>query len=168
VRSRQDLIQPPPDGMRSPPYSPPPPPRPRFDSEPQHTRVKAPDPTLLALARGDAQSARAWSLAWFLCGALVGAMAVWSQTRDVAADVYRTRLWVASSLRALHDGREEAPVALSVPATAAAQVPVLAPVPVVDVSTLPRADRNPRSLGATAPAPTQPGAPALSHAPGPR
>jgi hypothetical protein len=145
------------------------PPRPAFDSEPQRTEIKAPDPSLLAFSRGKAQRARLRSLGWFLCGALVGAVAVWTQTRDVPSDVYRARAWAASSLRGLHMHGEDGAPAPSVSSPApAAGIGTLAstPVPTVDVSTLPRvSDRTPR---ASPTAPVQPGAPTLAHAPGPR
>jgi hypothetical protein len=155
------------------------PPRPTFDSEPQRTEIKAPDPSLLAISRGDAQRARLRSFAWFLCGALAGACAVWSRTRDVPADVYRARVWVASSLRALHvadrDEGSPAPVASSLapapaPAPAAGTL-VSMPVPTVDVATLPRASEHSARPSPPAPtpvAPVQPGAPVLAHAPGPQ
>jgi hypothetical protein len=169
VRSRQDLLQPQVGGqVGAMGYVPP---RPVFDSEPQRTEIKAPDPSLLAFSRGKAQRARLRSFAWFLCGAFVGAVAVWGQTRDIPSDVYRARAWAASSLRALHmRGREDAVQAPAVPSPApAAAVGPLAstPVPTVDVSTLPRvSDSTPRP-SPVAPA-VQPGAPTLAHAPGPR
>lgn len=171
VRSRQDLLQAQPNANAMGFV----PPRPTFDSEPQRTEIKAPDPSLLAISRGKEQRARLRSFAWFLCGALAGACAVWSQTRDVPADVYRARAWAASSLRALHmrdhDDGSPAPTVPS-PAPAAAVGPLAStPVPTVDVSTLPRASDRAARASAPAPAPVvpvQPGAPALAHAPGPR
>jgi hypothetical protein len=160
VRSRQDLLQ------RTPGYVPP---RPQFDSDPQLTRVKAPDVDLLAIAGGSARSAGVRRLGWFVLGALAGACVVWFATSDVKADVYRARLWAASELRALH-GHDEADAspATSAPAPAPAVGPLtVAPIPTVDVGRLPRSTpRTPAT--ATAPTFASPGAPALTHAPGPR
>src|SRR5205814_3234099 len=82
------------------------PPRPEFDSEPQLTRVTPPDPSLLALARGNTLKLRRGrkraAILWFTLGALSGGAAVWSVTSDVRADVYRARIWTAETLRALH------------------------------------------------------------------
>ncbi len=147
------------------------PPRPMFDSEPQRTRVKAPDTELLAITRGERADASVRRLGWFVLGALVGACVVWAATSDVKADVYRARLWVASELRSLHGHDDASDVSTAnAPAPAPAVGPMTTPpIPTVDVGRLPRSTPRPP---ATATSPTfaapSPGAPALPHAPGPR
>jgi hypothetical protein len=150
------------------------PPRPTFDSEPPMTRVKRPDPALLAMARGEVRGAHVRRMGWFVLGALAGACAVWFLTSDVTADVFRARVWIASELRSLHGhddaGDATAPSASS-PAPAAALRPMtVPPIPAVDVSRLPRstAPRAPATASSPTLGPSSPGAPALQHAPGPR
>jgi hypothetical protein len=168
VRSSRKNAVSPPSGVhtrpeRQPAYAPP---RPDFDA-PQPTLVKAPDATLLKMTRGEVRAAHGARLGWFLFGALAGAAAVWSVTRDVPSDVFRARLWAASELRALH-GRYVASDATfsSAPAPAPGSIPSNPPIPVVDVERLPRVP--PAPVTPPAAAPNAPGAPALAHAPGPR
>jgi hypothetical protein len=151
-----------------------------LESDPGLTRIGMPDPSLLALSRGEPgkQSApdappgpRAESkpkprrLLWFLFGLLVGGVAVWSATSDVAEDVYRARMWAARTLRAA-GGHPDAPQ----PGPGPEPVAAPAAIPTVDVSELPRAKEEKAqgaSTGAAA-APPSPGAPALENAPGPK
>ena len=86
---------PPPPGMRPPLPSF----RPRADSM-DMTRVGAPNPILLAMARGGKPS-QPRRITWFMLGTLVGGLVVWCATSDVRADVYGARVWTADVLRSL-------------------------------------------------------------------
>jgi hypothetical protein len=163
------------------------------------TQVGPPDPSLLALARGELAKQAALAqqaalvplteamphgvetvrvdmrtaprrLVWFLFGLGVGAAAfvAWAALGDVTADVYRARLWAASTLRSVR-GRavDDAPVPL--PASTVAVAPQV--IPTIDVTQLPKAASEPAQAPRVAPAlapPAPPGAPALQQAPGPR
>ncbi len=147
------------------------------DSEPLLTRVREPDPTLLAATRGGRGATASPGLkrfGWFVLGAGAGALVVWLATGDAIADVYRARLWVAAELRALHGQTDAADPAASSSATPpppeAAQSPTGAPMPTVDVERLPRAVPRPPATTISPPSfpPSAPGAPVLQRAPGPR
>jgi hypothetical protein len=158
--------------------APPPPLRLPLESDPGLTEIGVPDPSLLALSRGEPgkQSApgtqprprpepKPRRLLWFLFGLLVGGMAVWSATSDVTEDVYRARMWAARTLRAA-GGHADAPQ----PGPGPGPVTAPAAIPTVDVSELPRAKEE-KAQGAStgaAVAPPSPGAPALENAPGPK
>jgi hypothetical protein len=115
---------------------------------------------------------------WFVLGLGVGGIIAWAASSDVGADVYRARLWAASTLRAVrgHVAGESAPVAARAPAVTASAAPTVPiAIPTIDVNQLPKARDEqgpplepPQAQGAT-PAPIRaPGAPALQQAPGPR
>jgi hypothetical protein len=139
-----------------------------FESEAGLTKVGTPDPSLLALARGETRrKPESQRLVWFLFGVIFGGGAVWAVTSDVSAEVYRARVWTAQTLRAVRahatgGAHAEVPAAATAATTA---------IPTVDVSELPRAkEEAPQKGSVAAPvvAPTAPGAPALKSAPGPR
>ncbi|MGO8993220.1 MAG: hypothetical protein ACLQVI_07815 [Polyangiaceae bacterium] len=152
-------------------------PRPRLESEPGMTQIGSPPASLLALARGEADEAAAGRKApkprrvlWFVLGLMVGVGGTSAAKGELSADVYRARMWIASSLRAVraHGGENQ------VVATTTAAAPTGAPVviPTVDVSELPRVKEEPAQAPSGGPtsvaSPPAPGAPALQHAPGPR
>jgi hypothetical protein len=169
------------------------PPRPAFDSEPQLTRVTAPDAELLALTRHAKTPAarrgrKRLAFFWFVVGTATGGTAVWCTTRDVRADVDRARVWITDALHALHSqatGETSDAPAAAVPAPSAAdapsvnaasapatQAPTAQPaaqpssqdgVPTVDVGQLPHARGNDPSSSSP-----PLGAPTLTNAPGPR
>ncbi|HEY2510512.1 MAG TPA: hypothetical protein VGI39_06640 [Polyangiaceae bacterium] len=160
------LLLPPPPVPQPPVPTPQPyvPPRPAFDSEGSLTRVDAPDSTLLAIARGELPRRRGPSIGWFIFGVLAGAVAVWVATGGAPADVYRARLWVADSLRALHGRLSGTPVATPANNATARPAPSAAPptnIPVVNVADLPR---SPDPAASSAPPPSVP----LATPPGPR
>ena len=64
------------------------------------TRVGAPNPMLLAIARG-AKPSQPRRITWFMLGSLVGGLVVWCATSNVRADVYGARVWTADVLRSL-------------------------------------------------------------------
>jgi hypothetical protein len=168
-----------------------------FEAEPLSTRVDVPGPSLLALARGELEAAREPApqeaeergeeeqepeervedeapkrelrtrLAWFGFGIVVGAAITWSAASDVSADVYRARVWVASTLRSIRTTATADVSALPVE-NGAATSPQSA-IPTVDVTQLPKVrEEAPGPTAAPVSTPTSPGAPALQHAPGPR
>jgi hypothetical protein len=168
VRSAQS--EPPPPSSK---VAIPPPARIPYDSEAGLTQVGAPDPSLLALSRREEEAALAPSLerrprraVWFGLGVLVGGILVWAATNDVSADVYRARVWAASTLRSVRGHAGEA----AAPATSATVASAPAVIPTVDVTQLPKASDEQVQPPTGAPAATlpAPGAPALPHAPGPR
>jgi len=140
VRGHARLPRTPPSGVRQAPVRDDPargayiPPRPDFDSEPQLTQVQAPDPSLIAMARGarSRRRPRLHPVTWFALGALFGVCVAWSANSDVASDVYRARLAIADSLRSLHALTSgEPPALLPSPAPApTVSVPPPAPPPV--------------------------------------
>jgi hypothetical protein len=168
--------------------------RPRADSM-DMTRVGAPNPILLAMARG-AQPRQPRRITWFMLGTLVGGLVVWCATSDVRADVYGARVWTADVLRSLrgapsspaedvtplHVDAEIAPVPPPAPSSppsgvAAPRAPapvateVAKDVPTVDVAALPRTPAPDVPVAAepvTSDAPPSTAAPALPNAPGPR
>jgi hypothetical protein len=137
-----------------------------FESEAGLTKVGTPDPSLLALARGETRRRpEGQRLVWFLFGVIFGGGIVWAVTCDVSADVYRARVWAAQTLRAVR-AHATGSAHAEVPAVATASVTI----PTVDVSELPRVKEEAPQKASAAPvaAPTAPGAPALKNAPGPR
>jgi hypothetical protein len=167
------------------------------------TEVGTPDPALLlALAKGQGglepapealepegepspapQSARWHSpLALFVFGMIVGGALVWAATNDVTAQVFRARLWAASTLRSVRahaHGADDLPAASAAPVVGGATASPAAPgalnspapaIPTVDVTQLPKAREERVQPPGTPPVslPPAPGAPALQHAPGPR
>jgi hypothetical protein len=123
----------------------------RFDSG-EMTHVAAPNPTLLAIARGAQGAGGAAApprrLTWFAFGLSVGVVSVWIATSDVRGDVFAARLWMANVLRSFHGqvaaSDETTSVTTVTPpeqapeATQAAQAAPGAGIPTVDVSQLPR------------------------------
>ncbi len=158
-----------------------------IDLEPARTRLELPDPSLLALARGDADRSREeggsgpdapparadrpsrMRFFWFVLGITVGAGIAWAvASNDLSPEIYRARVWVAGTLRSIRGKAEpEAPPA----PVKAVSTPAPAAIPTVDVTQLPKAREEqapaPVSTVPTLAAPS-PGAPALTHAPGPR
>jgi hypothetical protein len=109
-------------------------------------------------------------LVWFLFGLGVGGIVAGVAATDLSADVYRARLWAASTLRSVRGH-----VTDDVPAPTATPAPPVLPtppvIPTIDVTQLPKAATEqaqaPSAARPLAP-PAAPGAPALQQAPGPR
>jgi hypothetical protein len=161
-RGPSDHVTTPASGVRAAPSSAELAPRPSlpkldFDAN-EMTRVNAPPPALLAMARGaTVQAPRRWL--WFLLGTGTGALAMWLAIGEVRTDVYAARVWAATTLRSLRGASD--PVPEGAPIDTPSSAPSREAVPTVDVSQLPHADPAP------AIAAPKTGAPALPNAPGP-
>jgi hypothetical protein len=161
-----------------------------IDLEPARTRPPfVPDDALLALARGAEQAdvasepdekanrgrAPRARFLWFVLGIAVGVGVAWGvASNDVSPEVYRARVWAAKTLRSIR-GKQAEPEVPAPSAAPTSPTPLPTSIPTVDVTQLPKA-HEPAGEEEVAPAlppmtndvPTRPGAPALSHAPGPR